>query len=411
MSHPRRRPSVRAARAARSGRWRLSRSSLIPATLALAGMIVFSYPTIASWISQYNQSRVVADYSTAVDHTSPDAATQLANARAYNDALSVGAVLQANTNVPTGAGEAGAQALSYDQILNVNGAGLMARLKIPAIDLDLPVYHGTADQTLLEGLGHLEGTSLPVGGPGTRSVITGHRGLANAVMFTNLDRVKTGDTFVIEVFGEVLTYRVVETKVVEPEQTEELRAEPDRDLVTLVTCTPLGINTHRILVTGERVMPTPAEDLAAAGSSPDVPGFPWWAVILAGGVVLIGLYVWRAGCPPRPRGGKTARAGAAPSSGAPESPPDAAAADPPAAAAQAAPGEPQAAPGEPPGTRAESPEDRRRAAEAPTLVLSPYSGLDEEIFGLGQERGTDAGAQGRRRPGRRDRTPGERLGP
>ena len=164
-------------------------------------------------------------------------------------------------------------------------------------------------------------------------------------------------------------------------------------------------------------MPTPAEDLAAAGSSPDVPGFPWWAVILAGGVVLIGLYVWRAGCPPRPRGGKTARAGAAPSSGAPEGPPDAAA-DPPAAAApaapgepQAAPGEPQAAPGEPPGTRAESPEDRRRAAEAPTLVLSPYSGLDEEIFGLGQGSGTDAGAQGRRRPGRRDRTPGERLGP
>ena len=89
----------------------------------------------------------------------------------------------------------------------------------------------------------------------------------------------------------MLTYRVVETKVVEPEQTEELRAEPGRDLVTLVTCTPLGINTHRILVTGERVMPTPAEDLAAAGSSPDVPGFPWWTVILTGNVVLIGLYV------------------------------------------------------------------------------------------------------------------------
>ena len=407
MSHPRRRPS---ARAARSGRWRLSRSSLIPATLALAGMIVFSYPTIASWISQYNQSRVVADYSAAVDRTSPDAATQLANAHAYNDALSVGAVLQANTNVPTGAGEAGEQSLSYDQILDVNGAGLMARLKIPAIDLDLPVYHGTADQTLLEGLGHLEGTSLPVGGPGTRSVITGHRGLANAVMFTNLDRVETGDTFVIEVFGEVLTYRVVETKVVEPEQTEELRAEPDRDLVTLVTCTPLGINTHRILVTGERILPTPAEDLAAAGSPPDVPGFPWWAVILAGGVVLIGLYVWRAGCPPRPRsGGGPERDGAAPGEGAPESPSDDDAADPPAAA-PAAPGTPPAASGEPPGTRADPPEDRRRAAEAPTLVLSPYSGLDEEIFGLGQGRGDDAGAQGRRRPVRRGRTLGEHLG-
>ena len=407
MTHPRRRPS---ARAARSGRWRLSRSSLIPATLALAGMIVFAYPTIASWISQYNQSQVVADYSAAVDHTSPDAATQLANARAYNDALSVGAVLQANTNVPTGAGEAGEQALSYDQILDVNGAGLMARLKIPAIDLDLPVYHGTADQTLLEGLGHLEGTSLPVGGPGTRSVITGHRGLANAVMFTNLDRVETGDTFVIEVFGEVLTYRVVETKVVEPEQTEELRAEPGRDLVTLVTCTPLGINTHRILVTGERIVPTPAEDLAAAGSPPDVPSFPWWAVTLAGGVVLIGLYVWRAGCPPRPRGGGPVRAGAAPSSGAPApapTPPDDAA--PPPAPAPA-PVKPPAAGGQSPGIGADSPEDWRGAAEAPTIVLSPYSDLDEEIFGLGQGGGADAGAPGRRRPGRRGRTLGEHLG-
>ena len=296
MSHPRRRPS---ARAARSGRWRLSRSSLIPATLALAGMIVFSYPTIASWISQYNQSRVVADYSAAVDHTSPDAATQLANARAYNDALSVGAVLQANTNVPTGAGEAGAQALSYDQILDVNGAGLMARLKIPAIDLDLPVYHGTADQTLLEGLGHLEGTSLPVGGQGQRTVITGHRGLAEARMFTDLDKVEPGDTFTFEVFGEVLTYSVIDKKVVEPEETEALRAEPGRDLATLVTCTPLGINTHRILITGERVYPTPQKDVDAAGAAPEIPGFPWWAVGLLGGVSLIGVYVWRSGYPSR----------------------------------------------------------------------------------------------------------------
>ena len=121
------------------------------------------------------------------------------------------------------------------------------------------------------------------------------------------------------------------------------------------------------------------------------------------------MYVWRAGCPPRPRGGKPARAGAAPGEGAPESPSDDDAADPPAAA-PAAPGTPPAASGEPPGTRADPPEDRRRAAEAPTLVLSPYSGLDEEIFGLGQGRGADAGAQGRRRPGHRGRTLGEHLG-
>ena len=301
---PRRHRSAHAARAARTAgrrrrRWRLSRYSLVPALLALIGMLALAYPTAASWVSQYNQSKVVADYSSGVSNVDPDAATQIAQARAYNDALSVGALLEANTHVPTGAGSTGGD-LDYSAILNANGAGLMARLRIPSIDLDLPVYHGTSDQTLLEGLGHLEGTSLPVGGTGTRSVITGHRGLANATMFTNLDKVEAGDTFTAEVFGEVLTYRVVETKVVEPEQTEELRADPDRDLMTLVTCTPLGVNTHRILVTGERI-PTP--DDAVAGERPDVPRFPWWAVALGAGVVLDGLYVWRAGYPARPAAG------------------------------------------------------------------------------------------------------------
>ena len=298
---PRRHRSTHRARAAdrRGRRWRLSRYSLVPALLALIGMLALAYPTAASWVSQYNQSKVVADYSSGVSNVDPDAATQIAQARAYNDALSVGALLEANTHVPTGAGSTGGD-LDYSAILNANGAGLMARLRIPAIDLDLPVYHGTSDQTLLEGLGHLEGTSLPVGGTGTRSVITGHRGLANATMFTNLDKVEAGDTFTAEVFGEVLTYRVVETKVVEPEQTEELRADPDRDLMTLVTCTPLGVNTHRILVTGERI-PTP-EDVVAGGH-PDVPRFPWWALALGAGVVLDGLYVWRAGCPPRSAAG------------------------------------------------------------------------------------------------------------
>ena len=264
-------------------------------------MLPFTNPTAASWFYHDNQSRVVADYADAVDQAYPDAATQLAQAHEYNDALSSGAVLEANNHIPVGAGDSSGTGtdLEYNSILDANGAGLMARLRIPSIDLDLPVYHGTADQTLLEGLGHLEGTSLPVGGVVTRAVITGHRGLANATMFTNLDKVGEGDTFTAEVFGEVLTYRVVETKVVEPEQTEELRADPDRDLVTLVTCTPLGINTHRILVTGERI-PTPDQD-TAPGERPDVPRFPRWAVALGIGVVLDAIYVWRAGCPPKAR--------------------------------------------------------------------------------------------------------------
>lgn len=255
-------------------------------------MLVFAYPTAASRISQYNQSKVVSDYAEAVEHAHPDAATQLARARAYNAALSAGAVLEANGNVPVGRGHSGAE-LDYGAILDANGDGLMARLRIAAIDLDLPVYHGTSDETLLEGLGHLEGTSLPVGGVGTRAVITGHRGLATATMFTNLNRVSAGDEFTIEVFGEVLTYRVIETKVVEPAQTEELRADSERDLVTLVTCTPLGVNTHRILVTGERIATSAPQ--VVAGARPQVPRFPWWAVVLALGVLLDGVYLWRTG--------------------------------------------------------------------------------------------------------------------
>ena len=292
-------PKRRSRRARPEGkrRWRLRLINIIPAVFALAGLALFSYPSVASWFSQYNQSKVVADYEQQVDNAKPAAEEQLAQAHAYNDALSSGAVLEANTNIPTGAGEHPDDSLDYNKILSANAVGLMGRLRIPTIDLDLPIYHGTSDEVLLAGLGHLQGTSLPVGGKGTRSVITGHRGLANATMFTNLDKVGVGDTFTLEVFGEVLSYQVVETKVVAPEETEALRADPDRDLVTLVTCTPLGINTHRILVTAERITPTPADDLAAAGAKPDVPGFPWWAVWISGVVIAVGLYLWRTGYP------------------------------------------------------------------------------------------------------------------
>ncbi|TPW98228.1 class C sortase, partial [Schumannella luteola] len=148
----------------------------------------------------------------------------------------------------------------------------------------------------------------PVGGIGTRAVLTGHRGLATSELFTNLDKVQIGDTFTIEVFGEVLTYQVVTTEVVEPEDSKALYPDPDRDLVTLVTCTPLGINSHRILVTGQRILPTPAEDLAKAGAVPTIPGFPWWAVILGAVLVLGALYVWLSGRAPR----RTRRAAARP---------------------------------------------------------------------------------------------------
>lgn len=163
----------------------------------------------------------------------------------------------------------------------------MARLKYEKVGVDLPVYHVTSDEVLDKGLGHLEGTSLPVGGIGTRSVITGHRGLATATMFTNLDKSEIGDRFTLETLGEVLTYEVEDIKVIAPEDTEELIADPSRDLVT-----------------GERVTPTPIEDLDNAGKVSELPGFPWWTVIL-GGTIIAGIgYVWWSGYPAKPKNPK-----------------------------------------------------------------------------------------------------------
>jgi sortase A len=258
--------------------------------LLVAGATVLAYSPAASWVSAYNQSLVVDRYSHEVDDADPSAAVQLERAHRYNDALASGAVLAPNANVPAGSGTSSDPTLDYaTQLTTPNG--VMARIRIPSIDVDLPIYHGTSDATLLTGAGHLEGTSLPVGGPSTHAVITAHRGLAEATMFTDLDRVERGDTFTITVFTEVLVYRVVDTRVVEPDDTASLRQEAGRDLVTLVTCTPLGINSHRILVTGERVTPTPPVDASAASSRAEAP-FPWWLVAYLGALAAIGAYAW-----------------------------------------------------------------------------------------------------------------------
>ncbi len=225
---------------------------------------------------------------------------RLAEAREYNQTLSGGgAAVAANERLPL-ADEPGSDGeRKYLDMLRGDSEGLMARIRIPSIKLDLPIYHGTSEAVLERGVGHLEGTALPVGGKSTHSVLTGHRGLATSELFTKLDKVTVGDTFTIEVFGEIIAYRVAETLVVEPDDTETLLIQPGKDLITLVTCTPLGINSHRILVTGERVTPTPQADIDAAGDAPDVPGFPWWMVIAGGVVVGAGTYVGISGRPPK----------------------------------------------------------------------------------------------------------------
>lgn len=264
----------------------------LTAVLVVIGTTLLLYPAAAAWVSQFNQTELTGDYSSLVSRAVPDREARLKAAEAYNAALSSGALLGRNERLPSAIGDLDEIATpdgrvrEYDDILSASDNGIMSRIRIGVIDLDLPIYHGTSDETLLKGADHLQGTSFPIGGPSTRTVITAHRGLATATMFTDLDKVKVGGTFTLETFGEVLTYRVVTTEVVEPEDTQTIRAVEGKDLATLVTCTPLGINSHRILVTGERIIPTPAGDLDKAGKHSDLPKFPWWAVLY--GTVLLG---------------------------------------------------------------------------------------------------------------------------
>lgn len=300
--------SASGARKRGARRWKHSWLNTAMTCLLVTGLTLLTYPTAAAWVTQKNQSNIVYEQSRDNEKLAQETLDRMiSSAEAYNDALISGAVYQAGSNKADGTGDVGTLGVTADDYWNILDAqprGLLARLKIPRIDADLPVYHGTSDSTLLKGIGHLQGTSLPVGGAGTRSVLTGHRGLANATMFTSLDQVGVGDLITVEVLDRVFTYRVFETKVVNPDETEAIRAVPGKDLLTLVTCTPIGINTHRILVTGERVDPTPQSELDAAGARPEVPGFPWWIVIYLSGLAVTGLWQWRSGYtqlkPPQP---------------------------------------------------------------------------------------------------------------
>lgn len=263
--------------------------------VAVGGLLAGLYPTAAGWFSSYNQAQVVDGYPTQIENVHPDAATQLRLAKEYNDALTYGVLVAADDNIPQGEEGDGNEKLDYWSILKANDEGLMSRVRIPKIDVDLPIYHGTSDEVLDEGAGHLQGSHLPVGGNSTRTVITAHRGLPDADMFDDLGKLDVGDRFVLETFGKVLTYEVIETKVIEPHETDEVRLIEDKDLATLITCTPLGLNTHRFLVTGERVHPTPQSDIDAAGAKSDLPRFPWWILILIGGLAAAGTYLWRQG--------------------------------------------------------------------------------------------------------------------
>ncbi len=212
--------------------------------IMLLGVAIFLYPTFSNWWNERTQSKVIDNYNKAVgvlDTSQKEA--MLEKARAYNQSLSELADPLSDYGMLT----------DYNTVLKIAGTEIIGYIDIPKINVHLPIYNGTSSDVLNVAVGHLEGTSLPVGGKGTHAVISAHRGLPSAKLFTELDKLTEDDQFSISVLDDIFTYEVDQINVVRPFEMDLLRPEPGRDLVTLMTCTPYGINTHRLLVRGHRI--------------------------------------------------------------------------------------------------------------------------------------------------------------
>ncbi len=219
--------------------------TIVLVLIFLTGLSLLLYPTISDCWNSYHQSRAIARYTEQVAELNSDLYKQLwEDAVAYNERLLTKPDRYKMTNE---------EKAEYESMLNVSGNGIIGYIEIEKINCSLPIYHGTAESALQIAAGHIAGTSLPVGGAGTHCVISGHRGLPSAKLFTNLDKLVEGDTFELHILNEILTYEVDRISVVEPDEMGKLEIEEGKDYCTLVTCTPYGINTHRMLVRGRRV--------------------------------------------------------------------------------------------------------------------------------------------------------------
>ena len=223
-----------------------------------ASLVMMFYPWISNFVNQHQADITVDNYKKKEKSLSEEQKEEMwKKAQMYNADLAENQVeltdpfVESKSAIKSG--------LIYNNLLNIDKSGMMCYLEIPCINVNLPVFHGTAASTLERGIGHLEGSSLPVGGKSTHAVLTGHTGLNNAKIFTDLTEVKEGDLFFLHTLGKDLAYRVIEIEVVLPEETQDLLIRKGKDLVTLITCTPYGVNSHRLFVTGIRTKYTPEE--------------------------------------------------------------------------------------------------------------------------------------------------------
>lgn len=228
-------------------------STILLIVILLIGLSLVLYPTISNWWNETRSSKVISDYSELVAQMDDAQYEQLwSDAIAYN-ASRVGA---SNPYLLTPEQEA-----LYPTLLNVDGNGVMGYVEIPSIGVTLPLYHTVDEEILQVAVGHVEWSDLPVGGEGTHCVLSGHRGLPSAKLFTDLDDLRIGDLFMLRILDSLLTYEVDQILIVDPDDTDDLRQVQGQDLCTLVTCTPYGVNTHRLLVRGHRVENTPETEV------------------------------------------------------------------------------------------------------------------------------------------------------
>ena len=259
----------------------------LPLALVLLGVAVLLYPVMATRHNNDEQQRLATMYTASVNAAGPEAiAAERASAETYNNNLESAPILDPwleSQRPDTPQYQAYLHEMDIDPV--------MARIVIPSIHVSLPIYHGTDSRTLTEGVGHLFGTSLPIGGPSTHSVLTGHTGLSTATMFDNLNQLKKGDVFYVSSLGQTLKYEVNDITVVKPEETDSLRKVPGRDLVTLITCTPYGVNSHRLLVTGERVPMDPTAAAAEEAKALPAPMQTWMKAIIVAVVIILAVVV------------------------------------------------------------------------------------------------------------------------
>lgn len=236
---------------------------IISALIFTVGLGIMFYPTISNWLHEQNASYAISNYFEENNSkTSDEYELEFAKARAYNASLSgdVESLLDAQLDE-----ELDIQNSDYWDTLDLVN-GIMGVIEIPSINVTLPIYHGTDETVLQKGAGHLEGSALPTGDVGNNAIITGHTGLPTAMLFTDLDELELGDRFYLDILNEIFTYEIVNIFVVLPSETENLTAQSDKDLVTLVTCTPYGVNSHRLLIQGERIDEVPPTSLIGTPS-------------------------------------------------------------------------------------------------------------------------------------------------